>query len=226
MKNILFCSLLLLGPAVLPAQGEAAAYREVPEQQWKKAMGGLDYSRDLPEEEKKKPPTANPGDGMNVSEPQWQGIGKLGGMLAQGLAILIAVGAIGYGIYRMLQEPRNRRIARDGAEITLDNLEAYLHETDLDRFLREALDGQHYALAIRLYYLQTIKALSQVGAIQWSMEKTNRDYLREMRAHRLLQPFQAVTGAYERVWYGNAPLDQSGFARLQPEFTSLLKSIA
>ncbi len=225
MKNILICWVLLLAPMGLRGQGHTVEHRAVPERQWQKAVGGLDYSRDLPEAEKKKPqrpfePQAN----TDVPQPQWNS--AFWATFGQILAIAIAVALVGYGIYRMLQEPRNRLIARDGAEITVDNLETYLHETDLDRFLSEALAGQHFTLAIRLYFLQIIKALSQTGAINWSKEKTNRDYLREMRAHRLHEPFQQITGTYEQVWYGNTALDAAAFARLEPAFRSLLKSIA
>lgn len=225
MKNILIWWVLLLVPVGLRGQAQAVEHRAVPERQWQKAVEGLDYSQDLPEAEKKKTqrpfePQAN----TDAPPPQWNS--AFWATFGQILAIAIAVALVGYGIYRMLQEPRNRLIARDGAEITVDNLETYLHETDLDRFLREALAGQHYTLAIRLYFLQIIKALSQSGAINWSKEKTNRDYLREMRAHRLHEPFQQITGTYEQVWYGNTALDAAAFARLEPAFRSLLKSIA
>ena len=73
----------------------------------------------------------------------------------------------------------------------MDNLDQYIHETDLERFLREALAQGNYTLAIRLYYLQVIKDLSAKSAIRWSREKTNRDYQRELRSHRLAEPFLA-----------------------------------
>jgi hypothetical protein len=117
----------------------------------------------------------------------------------------------------MLEAPRNKQIARDGVEITLDNLDDYLHETDLDRFLREALTQGNYPLAVRLYYLQIIKNLAEKNAIRWSREKTNRDYLREMRGHPAAEPFREATRIYERVWYGNQPLSAEEFAALEPK---------
>ena len=217
--------LILLGSgAWLPAQapaGKLVEYRKLPEDQWKKASGDLDYSKD--QAEAPKPPNQAPGARNFPSD--WEMNTKFWGQLFQTLAILVALLGIGFGIYRMLQEPRNRQIARDGAEITLDNLEAYLPETDLERFLREALTQQNYTLAVRLYFLQIIKGLSDKGAIHWSIEKTNRDYLREMRSHRLEQAFRQATRQFERIWYGNVPLTPSGFALVEPEFKSLLQAI-
>jgi len=216
-----YLPLLFLLATVIGAHAQvpepATGQRPVPEEQWKKAAADLDYSKDVPKPKKERPPTDAPAPGFDAAF--W-------GNIAQVVAILLAVLAIGYGIYRMLQEPRNRRIARDGAEITEENLEAYLHETDLDRFLRDALARSDFPQALRIYYLQVIKRLSESGAILWSKEKTNRDYLREMRTHLQAPDFQGVTRTYERVWYGNAPLDATGFARIEPAFKHLLAQIA
>jgi len=125
----------------------------------------------------------------------------------------------------MMQTPRNRVLSRDGTEITLANLDEYIHETDLERFLREALASSNWPLAVRLYFLQTIKQLSEKGVIVWSKEKTNRDYLREMRSHRLSTQFRDTTRQYERVWYGNQEISAADFALLEPEFKALLGEI-
>ena len=147
------------------------------------------------------------------------------GSFLQVMAVIFALGVIAYGIYWMMQAPRNRTISRDGTEITLANLDEYIHDTDLERFLREALAGSNWPLAVRLYFLQTIKRLTEKEAIVWSKEKTNRDYLREMRGHRLATHFKDVMRQYERVWYGNQPLSAAEFARLEPEFKALLGEI-
>ena len=147
------------------------------------------------------------------------------GAFMQILAVLFALAVIAYGIYWMMQAPRNRAIARDGTEITLANLDEYIHETDLERYLREAIGSANWPLAVRLYFLQSIKQLSEKEAIAWSKEKTNRDYLREMREHPLGLQFRSATRQYERVWYGNQPLSAQEFAQMEPEFKKLLGEI-
>lgn len=195
----------------------AVVQRPISEAQWKKAAAELDYSKDVPKPKKERPKPKAPTPG-GIDAGFW-------GNIAQVLAILLAVLAIGYGIYRMMQEPRNRRIARDGAEITEENLEAYLHETDLERFLREALTRGDFPQALRIYYLQVIKSLSESGLILWSREKTNRDYLREMRTNPLSLDFQHVTQIFERVWYGNTSLNKDEFTQLEPAFKAMLAQI-
>lgn len=216
MKHILLLILLVFSDALLAQENDAVVEtRTISEQKWQRAAQDLDYSKDLP-----KPPKPEPEPSEMPSWPNPFGNfdGSFLGTIFQVLAILLALAAIGYGVYRMLQEPRNKRIARDGVEITTDNLDEYLHETDLERFLREALARQDYAQAIRIYYLQIIKQLSDSGAINWAKEKTNRDYQRELLEHPKSEIFRQLTLSYERVWYGNARLDAAGFARLEPAF--------
>lgn len=195
--------------------------RPVEKSRWTDALRSLDYSKDKespPEEQKQEKDSA-------LNQVNWTAATQWLGSLLQALAILLAVAGIVYGIYRMLKAPKNRVIARDGVEITLENLEEYLHETDLERFLREALEKGDYPLVIRLYYLQIIKSLSEKNAIRWSKEKTNRDYLRETREHRMGEQFRIVTRTYERVWYGNQSLTLHEFGRIEPQFKNLIASL-
>ncbi len=197
------------------------AMRTVPAQQWADASQGLDYSKDQPKPPKEERPQRN----YNPNFLDWTAATQGLGSVLQVLAILLASALIGYAIYRMLQAPRNRVIARDGVAITVDNLDQYLHETDLDRFLRDAVAQGNYSLAIRLYYLQVIKDLAAKNAIRWSREKTNRDYQRELRTHRLAEPFRLATLRYEEVWYGNQLLDAAAYTPLESEFKGLLSDI-
>ena len=201
---------------------EPLALRDLRSDQWDKAIDGMDYSKDVP-----KPPKEIKKRDPSHPEPpfDWTGLTQGLGTLLQTLAVLLALAIIAYGIYWMMQTPRNRSISRDGTEITLANLDDYIHETDLDRFLREALAASNWPLAVRLYFLQTIKQLSEKKDIVWSKEKTNRDYLREMRGHPLGAQFRDATRQYERVWYGNQPITAEEFARLEPEFKVLLGEI-
>lgn len=203
-----------------PPALEPLAARKIEQNQWEEASDRLDYSKDVPKppKEQKPPPEFNP-------SFDWNSAAEALGYFAQALAVIAAIAAIAFGIWRMLEAPRNKQIARDGVEITLDNLDDYLHETDLDRFLREALTQGNYPLAVRLYYLQIIKNLSEKNAIRWSREKTNRDYLREMRSHPMAEQFREATRIYERVWYGNQSLSAGEFAALEPKMKGVLAGI-
>jgi Domain of unknown function (DUF4129) len=210
-------TLLALFWLVPQGRSQAPAVRTIDQSTWEEASGNLDYSKDVPKPKKQKK-TRAPVSGPNL-DFSFKGLDAI--LLVLGIVLLIAL--IGYGLYTALDTPSNRMLARDGTEITLENVEQYLHESDLDRFLREALAKQDYNQAVRLYYLKIIKNLSEQGAIDWAKEKTNRDYLREMQHHALAQPFRAATQTYEYIWYGNQRLSVWHFGEIELSLKQLLE---
>lgn len=206
----------------VPPPIEPIEARPIAEKNWQDATTGLDYSNDVPN--KKKETEKKP---IEESAPStnWGAWAQGLGVIFQTLAILLALGLIAYGIYWMMQAPKNKTLASDGTEITLANLDQYVLETDLERFLREAKASANWPLAIRLYFLLIIKQLSDNGTIRWAKEKTNRDYLRETNTHPLGADFRNITRQYERIWYGNQGLDSEAFVALEPDFQALLTSL-
>lgn len=108
---------------------------------------------------------------------------------------------------------------------SFEELEEHIHETELERYLRLALERQEFRSAIRVYYLMVIKALSEGNRIRWKRDKTNFDYVREMMHEPEFDAFREVTHAFEVVWYGDAPLDSGGYRALSPRFEQFLKRI-
>src|SRR5690606_20447405 len=102
-------------------------------------------------------------------------------------------------------------------------IESDFRETDLDKFIRQAIDEKNYALAVRLYYLAIIKELSLSNIIKWKRDKTNESYLRETRETRFFEPFREVTRLFEKIWYGPEKLDEQQFLSIKPKFESLIK---
>ena len=102
--------------------------REVGKRKWDEASQGLDYSKDVP-----KPVQARKEQKGRDFNPNWNASTAWLGQLMQVLAIVLAVLGIGYGIFRTMQAPRNRRIGKsqDGTIITMENVDAYIHENDL-----------------------------------------------------------------------------------------------
>jgi len=218
-KLFLFLCITLFTSTLQGQSTTASSAKTVEMSQWEKATQGLDYSKDVPQA--RKPERNFQADDL----PQWGAGWEVFGKIAQILAIVLAFLAISYGIYRMVQTPGNKSIAQDGVEITLDNLEDYLHESDLDRFLREAKAKGAFGLAIRLYYLQIIRKLSEKKIVQWARDKTNRDYVLELQRHPQQSAFKMATKTYEKVWYGNQTLHLSEFEAIEAEFQQLRDKI-
>jgi len=52
-------------------------------------------------------------------------------------------------------------------------------------------------------------------------EKTNRDYLKELRGTDEYQFFQKTSAIYDKVWYGHVDITKEEFDLLNPQFDSL-----
>lgn len=102
---------------------------------------------------------------------------------------------------------------------------------DLDALLRRALAERRHRDAVRLLYLRALQALAAGGVVDWQKDKTNRDYLAEVRraSADLARPFADVTRLFEWVWYGEAAVDDAHFQSVQARFdgfTDALRSAA
>ena len=206
------------------------------ESAWKNAIEGIDYSNAAPQKDAAEKPdeedeaaTRSYEDEAYTPPPDmgkfWKGFFKffLIALAVVVLAFIIAnmVGAEGWSL-----APNNRKVeqAKSNIPITLENVEDNIYESDLDRFIREALDKENYTQAVRLYYLAIIKELSLKKWVKWKKDKTNRDYIRELSNTTFQNGFRNVTNVFERVWYGKQDLGGSDFkGSVQPQLKDLLQ---
>jgi hypothetical protein len=98
------------------------------------------------------------------------------------------------------------------------------HE-DIKALINEAIKQKNYRLAIRYYYLLTLKTLSDNNLITWEQQKTNNDYIAELKEDSLKSQFENLTLIYDYVWYGEFTVDRLHFASLQHSFDALNNNI-
>ena len=69
-------------------------------------------------------------------------------------------------------------------------------------------------------YLVVLQALDAAGALAWRRDKTNRQYVAEVRraAPDLAGPFGQATRVFDAVWYGERPVSADRYGRLAPLF--------
>lgn len=91
--------------------------------------------------------------------------------------------------------------------------------------IERAIQLGDFRLALRLYYLKTIRELSQAGHIQWKRDKTNGEYVRALLGNTLRTDFQQLTILFERIWYGNQSVTAIDFQDIRPRFDQFLVQI-
>lgn len=206
---------------------------------WQKATEGLDYSSSKEKQKSRR-------DGLN-GDDELVGGGKRrknSGLSSSGfdffnsdigipalkvLVILIAAVALFFLIRSLLglRGPRNRKLkTAELLGLSLEQIEDQFQELNLDDYIQQAIERGDYALAVRLYYLAALKALSARELIQWKKDKTNLSYLTELRGKPQLFAFQEITNIFEWVWYGQSGIDRQEFDRIQPKMRGFLEGVA
>lgn len=188
------------------------------DQKWEKSIRGLDYSL-----KKKKPPKPiQPKAPVNF---EWPELGKGLELFLKVLVFGLIIVVLALLLRHYLIAPKNSAVKKAVLEdLTIEEIEEHLEETELSPYIRKAIEQNDYALAVRLYYLEVLKQLSAQKAIHWRKNKTNRQYLQEMRTAKRYAEFRLLTLIFERVRYGGHQISQPEFAQIEPGFQSFLKS--
>ncbi|MNE89866.1 hypothetical protein D3C80_1873230 [compost metagenome] len=96
---------------------------------------------------------------------------------------------------------------------------------DFDKLIADAVESRNYRLAVRLYYLKTLKELNNRSLITWKPEKTNHNYITELSAVHLKEGFQQMTHQFEFVWYGEFDLAENDFNSIRHSYQSFHQQI-
>lgn len=91
-------------------------------------------------------------------------------------------------------------------EIDAVLVDADMSREDLSKLVEQAEQQGDYRLAVRFNYLLLLRTLDDKELIHWKAEKTNNDFIAEMRSSKLSSNFEDVTRLYEYVWYGEFEL--------------------
>lgn len=102
---------------------------------------------------------------------------------------------------------------------SLDNI----HEINFDEELTKAIAASNYRLAVRLFYLNSLKRLNDQNLIDWQPEKTNQIYLSEIADPRKKQLFTLLTTQFEYIWYGEFFIDEQHFNTVKADFDQFNK---
>lgn len=188
-------------------------------EQWQRATQGLEYK---PKEEKKKEeeevdPIQIDEENDSKSFGQWLAE-FLTGALGKFIVIILVFVLLLLIILRVMNgKVRNRdSTVKEALGFALRNIEDDLENAELNSVIDEAEKAEDYKTAVRLHYLGVIKELHTQQIIRWKKDKTNRDYLNEVREKAWYADFRDLTLAYEIVWYGDTTIGV-------PEYTTLKK---
>lgn len=207
-KILIIVAILFQG---LISDGQASSYPTIDQEVSHDETRKLSKELDLRKTEKAWRPKNTPTKSESDFEPDLSpGIfGTIVGKLVYYLLILLAIAlVIAILIFFFYNIEDDRKVGLSVLDEEEESEIKDIKDLDLNEMLRNALDNKDYRTAIRAEFLIVLQQLAIRKDIEWSQEKTNRDYTRALRSTPFFSPFATIANIYERVWYGEVAVDK------------------
>jgi hypothetical protein len=132
--------------------------------------------------------------------------------------LIIYLGGSNVGLFR-----KKNRLTSNGEEEQLitEDIFAINYQKEIDKAAKEG----NYRMAIRLMFLRVLKNMSEKNIISYKQDKTNLDYLLEVRPSHYYTHFFRVTRNYEYSWYGLFPVSEDAYKLIRGDFDRFDKEL-
>lgn len=166
---------------------------------------------------------------QNLLRKFWEaifGVGTAKGFLFFMLRVLpyILLGVLVFLLIRFFLKVNSNNLitkAKKEGSIAFTEEEQIIKNEDIPALINEAIAQNNYRLAIRYYYLLSLKLLTESQTIAWQPQKTNEDYINEIEKTQIKSDFKNITRIYDYVWYGEFAVDAPRFETLKLPFENL-----
>lgn len=101
-----------------------------------------------------------------------------------------------------------------------------IHEISFDEEISKAVQLKNFARATRLLYLQSLKVLSDRNHITWHENKTNWQYVNEIKTWEIRDRFKYLTSVFEFVHYGHMQIGEGRFNHVFSQFQQFKNFVA
>jgi len=115
--------------------------------------------------------------------------------------------------------------SKRNAFVGLSEEEQIIKNEDIQALIQKALADKNYRLAVRYSYLYSLQLLSKKELIDWQLQKTNHDYLSEIKKPDLQNSFSKITRIYDYIWYGDFTIDEPKYKKAETVFLQLEKML-
>ncbi|SMP19296.1 DUF4129 domain-containing protein [Chryseobacterium profundimaris] len=147
---------------------------------------------------------------------------KIAGVLVRLFAIIL-VGFLLYFIIKYL-------IGKDGGfffgkknkkvDLRDEELHENIHEINFPESILKFEKSGDFRSAVRYQFLFVLKKLSDKKLIVWNPEKTNKDYVAELKALHLKEEFFQLSYIFDYVWYGEFSISEESYLKFKTQYQS------
>ena len=140
------------------------------------------------------------------------------GDVLQYLLIAFAFIAIFYVLYR------NEIKGLFSKNKSIDSIKSFetiedIHSIDYEKLIEQAIENKNYRYAIRLNYIRTLKILTDKEFINWKPDKTNREFINELKVLDIKSSFVNLTNDFEKIWYGEHSINFINYSSLAEKYS-------
>ncbi|PWN68173.1 DUF4129 domain-containing protein [Chryseobacterium phosphatilyticum] len=108
---------------------------------------------------------------------------------------------------------KNRKL-----DLNVEELHENIHEINFPESIVKFEHEKDYRSAVRYQFLFILKKLSDKKLINWNPEKTNKDYVAELKAAHLKNEFSDLSYIFEYVWYGEFNIEEQSYQKFKNQF--------
>lgn len=119
-------------------------------------------------------------------------------------------------VYQIIKNKRPAERKVNTASFSSDWNPEKITKTELELLLEAAIESEDYRECVRIYFNFILKELIKKGWIRWKKEKTNYDYILEMKSRENSFLFEECVRIYDLVWYGDYVINKEDFEEVQP----------
>lgn len=149
------------------------------------------------------------------------------GITKRFLVILLIAGAIVVLAYFFMRSRFQFLFAKGDKKMrsSIRILNEDVRISSLKEHISNALHAGDYRTAYRWTYINLLRHLHQSGLLRLHGDKTNRDYIQEMKSTPVHADFLVLAEAFDFTWYGDYPIDRLTFDQYQGVSERILHQI-
>lgn len=139
-----------------------------------------------------------------------------------GIILLVAI----YFIVRLVMNHSGRWVFQkknDEISIDINNTEQLIEEADFAKLIAEYERLGDTRQSIRLHYLWLLKDLKLRAVIDWHPDKTNADYMYEIKEGELRQEFSYLSYLFNYIWYGEFSISNDEYQSAKAAFVAYMR---
>ncbi|WBV59679.1 DUF4129 domain-containing protein [Chryseobacterium camelliae] len=148
------------------------------------------------------------------------------GKITEVLIRLFAIVLIGFLLYfiikYLLGKNGNFIFSKKNKKLDIEAKELHenIHEINFPESIARFENNGDYRSAVRYQFLFILKKMSDRKIIVWNPEKTNKDYVAELKEKHLKSEFSNLSYIFDYVWYGEFSIDKEDYSRFKQQYQS------